>query len=447
VYAHIDEIRVSYLQAIEPTSKMPIFSVPISFTSPTTQPFVSLPTPKDNSLGGLLAKHGLHDPQTRTEQTVPSLQAIPGISTFRTLLTPKGVTTERAFKRTRTEEQQTAVGRLCNLWGSEMPAVLEAIHDAIALVNRRTANAAAANRKFYKMLSTLGGGDAILGQSVMRTHMVEKLGIMPLQDSPFVYEARIMGVGGVPLFVQGSVVKSAQDEVVWSLSDVTELVNMRHSLQSLGRNYTQLHNNSCATEGPEQPSSSEIAGAATLASFRSTKKVSPAVTSAVVATASSMVPPAVSVLPLAGPLALQTSTAPPTTTAPSDIVVSCLVVGKSADWTAWSQPKQKQSAPSKTKTRRPYRFCSKCWLKHGIWALRSVKLPDGSIVNLNRHTNDTCPGWPEHDLHPTAEQTRAYGTAFKRAQRGSHLHSVAVEEFRALVPNMPSEELDKYLTG
>jgi len=77
--------------------------------------------------------------------------------------------------------------------------------------------------------------------------------------------------------------------------------------------------------------------------------------------------------------------------------------------------------------------------------LRSAKLPNGSIVNFNGHTNDMCPAWPEGDPPPTVEQTRAYGTAFKRAQRGSQLHVFALNEMLAIVPEMSKADLMAYL--
>lgn len=50
---------------------------------------------------------------------------------------------------------------------------------------------------------------------------------------------------------------------------------------------------------------------------------------------------------------------------------------------------------TKTKLRRPYRFCSRCWIQKSEWILRSITLPSGQSMNLNNHTNDTCPAWPE----------------------------------------------------
>merc|ERR1711990_1365782 len=51
----------------------------------------------------------------------------------------------------------------------------------------------------------------------------------------------------------------------------------------------------------------------------------------------------------------------------------------------------------KSKTRRPYRFCSRCWIKRKAWVLRSLTLPYGQCTNLNDHTNDTCPDWSKDE--------------------------------------------------
>jgi len=329
-----------------------------------------------------------------------------------------GAGADRPSKRKRAEERYGGIGRLCNLLSAEKPAVLEVTQDCIALVNQRSGNVEAANSKFYNILNVLGGDNPMLGQAVMQAHMLEKLQDLPIQDAPFVYEAPLIGVDGVPMFVRGSVVRSA-DEVVWSLSDVTRLVRIRQSLLTLRDNYAQLLMQSkpqSAAAGLNQQGAP--ASAAPARSAAPTRKLSQAV-----------VPPG--------------QPSPEVKSAVSSKATHQML----NDWTAWAQPPPLPAAPSKTKTRRPYRFCSKCWLKRGTWALRSVKLPDGCIVNLNRHTNDTCPDWPEEDLPPTAEQTRAYGTAFKRAQRGAHLHEIAIKEFSTLLPGVSEDVLNKHLTG
>ena len=99
----------------------------------------------------------------------------------------------------------------------------------------------------------------------------------------------------------------------------------------------------------------------------------------------------------------------------------------------------------KSKSRRPYRFCSRCWIKKKEWILRSLTLPYGQCTNLNEHTNDKCLAWPKGDPPPTAEENRAYAAAFKYAQRRGVLHDIALEEFKQMTPAMAEEELVKYL--
>jgi len=97
---------------------------------------------------------------------------------------------------------------------------------------------------------------------------------------------------------------------------------------------------------------------------------------------------------------------------------------------------------TKLSPRRPYRFCSKCWIKHKRWVLRSIKLPSGRSINLH---GETCPEWPPGEGEPNAEQIRAYGAAFKQAQRSSQLHAVALEAFKRAAPDMTDHELEEHL--
>lgn len=99
---------------------------------------------------------------------------------------------------------------------------------------------------------------------------------------------------------------------------------------------------------------------------------------------------------------------------------------------------------TKFSPRRPYRFCSKCWIKNKKWVLRSIKLPSGRSINLH---GDMCPEWPAGDEQPSAIQMRAYGAAFKQAQRSSQLHSVALEAFKQAAPEMTQHELQDHLCG
>lgn len=99
---------------------------------------------------------------------------------------------------------------------------------------------------------------------------------------------------------------------------------------------------------------------------------------------------------------------------------------------------------TKFSPRRPYRFCSKCWIKNKKWVLRSIKLPSGRSINLH---GDMCPEWPVGEEQPTAIQMRAYGAAFKQAQRSSQLHSVALEAFKQAAPEMTDHELQDHLCG
>jgi len=91
------------------------------------------------------------------------------------------------------------------------------------------------------------------------------------------------------------------------------------------------------------------------------------------------------------------------------------------------------------------RFCSKCWIRKKEWRLRSIKLPNGRSLNMNGHNNDQCPEWTEERKDATPQETRAYGAAFKQAQRSSHLHRVALEVFRSAWPNMSLPDLEYYL--
>jgi len=303
------------------------------------------------------------------------------------------------------------MSRLCSIWGVEMPAVLEVTQDALMLVNRQMGNVLAANSKYNDLLCVLGCGNSSLGQTVMRSHILEKLEKLPVQEAPFTYEAPIIAIDGTTVFYRGTIsANPSSNEVVWGMSSVTELLSVQQQLQALQQSYVHMLTQGLQAVQQQQQQQLQLqqSGGATASDNGTPPGSQPALTAAV----GGGIGPAMALGP---------------------------------DWSSWSKPAQKSSEPSKSKTRRPYRFCSKCWLKHSKWSLRSVKLPDGCIINLNQHTNDTCPDWPESDPAPTTAQIRAYGTAFKRAQRGAQLHEIALNEFRALVPNMPKTDLMAYL--
>jgi len=114
---------------------------------------------------------------------------------------------------------------------------------------------------------------------------------------------------------------------------------------------------------------------------------------------------------------------------------------------AAGSPAKSINAKGKTgriKLRRPYRFCSMCWVQKSDWVLRSVTLPKGPSKSLNGHTNDTCPMWPKGNAI-TCEQNRAYATAFKCAQRKAKLHDIALKAFEEILPDMKKEDLLAYL--
>jgi len=92
--------------------------------------------------------------------------------------------------------------------------------------------------------------------------------------------------------------------------------------------------------------------------------------------------------------------------------------------------------------RRPYRFCTKCWIVHKQWVLKSLKLPNGSVRHLHP---EVCPAWKDQIEEPTKAQVKLYGAAFKRAQRTSVLRDTALKEFRIALPNASASELHKYL--
>jgi len=94
--------------------------------------------------------------------------------------------------------------------------------------------------------------------------------------------------------------------------------------------------------------------------------------------------------------------------------------------------------------RRPYRFCTKCWIMHKKWVLKSIKLPTGSVVNLHP---EVCPDWDKPSEEPTKEQLRVYGAAFKRAQRSSLLHDVALNTYTSVMPGVPVSTLQEFLHG
>jgi len=103
--------------------------------------------------------------------------------------------------------------------------------------------------------------------------------------------------------------------------------------------------------------------------------------------------------------------------------------------------RSKASKTSPVPTRRPYRFCVKCWITSKTWVLKSIKLPNGSIAHLHP---EVCSAW-EGDAEPTKDQFRIYGAAYKRAQRSSALHDVALKAFKAAMPDVEEEKLHDYL--
>lgn len=327
--------------------------------------------------------------------------------------------TKRKFRAD--EIKETAMNRLCNTKGSRWPAILEVTQDVLMLVERATGTVQAANSKYDELLATIGCGNSALGFASMHVHIVAQLQKMPPHlEHPYVYDSVLMGADGQPAYLHGTIIAPADDsEVVWSLHNVSTVVKTQQQMHALGQNFFHLaslaHN---LIDQNGQNDQNEIPDTERTGSQSALLQAGPNQSAAV---------------------------ALPTSEVPTSLMPQLQQTG--ADWQTWFKPKSEDSEAPKPKSRRPYRFCSKCWLKSGQWVLRSIKTPDGGTVNLNQHTNDACPQWPDMESLPTAQQTRAYGTAFKRAQRGEKLYEIAFSEFAKLVPDMSPEALKQYLTG
>jgi len=88
------------------------------------------------------------------------------------------------------------------------------------------------------------------------------------------------------------------------------------------------------------------------------------------------------------------------------------------------------------KSRRPYRFCTRCWIKTSKWVMKHIVLPDGTVSHQGGHTSRGCPLWPENEPL-TAEQSRTHAAAFKSAQRKGQLHRLAKQAFIAYIRDHP----------
>jgi len=88
------------------------------------------------------------------------------------------------------------------------------------------------------------------------------------------------------------------------------------------------------------------------------------------------------------------------------------------------------AATGTMKSRRPYRFCTRCWIKTSRWVMKHIVLPDGAVCHKGSHTSRTCPQWTQTVDPPTDEQNRAHAAAFKSAQRRGELHRLAVQIFK-----------------
>ena len=69
---------------------------------------------------------------------------------------------------------------------------------------------------------------------------------------------------------------------------------------------------------------------------------------------------------------------------------------------------------------------------------------------MNGHKNDFCPNWddpskPPGETRPTPAEARAYGAAFKQAQRSNKLHQLAIQCFQKEVPGYSVEEIVAHL--
>jgi len=114
-------------------------------------------------------------------------------------------------------------------------------------------------------------------------------------------------------------------------------------------------------------------------------------------------------------------------------------------------PVQEKDLPVKqTKSRKPYRFCARCWTTNKVWVVKSITKPTGVNVSLHDHTKNTCPQWPFRHA-PSIVQHRQYGAAFKKAGRGRQgtqhgiLHDMAFKEFKLRLPQMSDADLHNYL--
>jgi len=400
--------------------------------------------------------------------------------------------------------QSSDMYQLCLQWGIAGPAVLEVCSDVLMLVDGTTLSIIVGNANLTRFEKKLGAGNGALGRQIISNHVVTQLMVM----GPLVvcsYETVIIGVDGTPQHVRGNVSARERSKIVWCLQGVPAPVSATRSKQEeeiAGMKWVQEHHMRNAVQMiEEQPTvhlkmptrTNDVPPKTTaLAELRcetTSQQVLPSLdpsgwklkalsevkwqearkqpTTLDMQTAMKF--NGLSMLQEEATKALQMNFATPQDrgTTPTGSSVGTSKAGNGLFLLAQSsidlrdetgeinkkpecQPLDSESKTEQIskgkflKSRRPYRFCSMCWLKKHEWVLRSVTLPDGRSRSLNGHSNDSCPLWAKGTVI-TPDQSRSYATAFKAAQRKHKLYQIALSEFKLLCSHMSSDQVEKFL--
>ena len=401
------------------------------------------------------------------------------------------------------EENTDALSfQLCTQWGVNGPAVLEVTSDVLLLVDGTTFSILVGNANLEWFMKILGAGNLEVGRLIMKQHVVSQLSTMGTSTIG-TYEAVIVGVDRRH-FVRGNVSAREPTRIVWCLQgaasgqhvsgaewphqrtmptfpsmldrskpepkDAAESEEALPSMNTVTKHPAKLDVRPVAQLEGKRGAPEEKQVLPSMDKFSSWHMPMPiANESPPNSKGASPSPDLGNGLSLLAQSCIQEfQPQPPRATQPSSLTSSfqwkqveknsksqdtaqseilCAELKHTAQTPQQSlwELKHTEHAPKGTfqKSRRPYRFCSMCWLQKTEWVLRSVTLPHGPSKSLNGHTNGACPLW-DKGAGMTPEQNRAYATAFKSAQRRHQLYQIAQAEYELLCPDMTREQIKSF---
>jgi hypothetical protein len=382
---------------------------------------------------------------------------------------------------------------LCMQWGSAMPAVLEVSHDLLMLVDGETQEIIVGNPNVSRLEVILGQGIREIGRKILQDHVVMQLRTLGPGMCTASNDTTITGIDGSVRHMKCTMSAYNQSKVVMAMQDNTVLFNKLRANHNTMKVHTQIMLDLMKSQSGTKAFSevAAVMGMGGMGGMVANLSQPEAHQHMRKPTAMHENPPQDFIMTSAGdevkddpaakihpsPMPMVMAQNPPMLAAenepqmiafgPADFAPAHALCPR-ADFTMddfenaamlqelatenavleqHADPDDEQSGKSgrgTSKPRRPYRFCSRCWLLKHEWVIRSVTLPTGRSICLADHKHDTCPLWPK-GTSPTPEQNRAYAAAFKFSQRRFELHTIAMNAFKELMPDMSDADIEAFV--